>query len=855
MSETINIFNQMPHHYKNRNHNYKFDIRDDRVSRSPDCCGTPFRMPLNINRKTLECDNCIPNTKVLKDNHALYCCYDPYIFKKLNKNGIFDPKFIFDAHNVLYKNSKTYLLNTRSNFKSYKPLEGKPFTYPISLDPNNNNFLQCANATYKFTNFNHECNGAVSHKQRIARLKFNNAVAPYLYNYNVKCPNRNSNCFQSYYKNKEKDPQRCRPKRIKGKPQSCPQYILDDIAEEMIEDTIDTNDIKPLDDVYSNSTIQATIQISESLVTLVAVFSQAHHWSYKLDNDYYPTIVNEGNHVEIENVTYGNHVLLVYALDNDDSVLATDVVHFNVDYGIPPPDYEVIYYEYKLTDPLTGETRIVVVNDLQYQILKGVFEINYQNLVNNNMIKTLTLSNGETHQMTNLITNISLDTTNNLMVIQGNGIPNYIPKIAGFDVTNGWNDIANGHTFTEILLLEEGGINNPNGLSETNEIFKIPLTPQENPDGPSDTTLGTVGIALNGIPIYNPFENSQGEDAYGRIFSSCCGHPQQDGIYHYHKYPKCLRLMDDTFKTEKDKCDELDALISAGEHSPMIGVAIDGYPIYGPIGWVSVDASVAKDSKVLVSSYTGHYVENKPSLISGSGDLDECNGIFSPTPEFPSGVYHYVMSVEPMAGFSGKRVNRKINQYFAYDVRSVLTRHNINPSGWNDDEIYFNAIKNGFTITKQDATTIDIKGTSHVDILNYYYFIRNLYQDLNSNGLSSAGREFESMEATYPYTIVKLKGIPYVEQTAEPDPDNTTGANISVNVTVSNNSATINVTWTGGNHWQYQINNEALVSVFDGNSASVYGLTNGNYTCTVYVVNQNNDFMATDVTYFDINVY
>ena len=70
---------------------------------------------------------------------------------------------------------------------------------------------------YKFTNFNHESNGAVSHKQRIVRLKFNNAVAPYLYNYNVECSNRNPKCFQSYYKNKEKDPQRCRPKRIKGK--------------------------------------------------------------------------------------------------------------------------------------------------------------------------------------------------------------------------------------------------------------------------------------------------------------------------------------------------------------------------------------------------------------------------------------------------------------------------------------------------------------------------------------------------------------------------------------------------------------------------------------------------------------
>ena len=113
------------------------------------------------------------------------------------------------------------------------------------------------------------------------------------------------------------------------------------------------------------------------------------------------------------------------------------------------------------------------------------------------------------------------------------------------------------------------------------------------------------------------------------------------------------------------------------------------------------------------------------------------------------------------------------------------------------------------------------------------------------------------MECTYPYTIVKLKGIPYVEQTADPptDPDNTTGATISVNVTVSNNTATIDVTWTGGDHWQYQINNDAPVSVYTGNTTSVYGLTNGNYVCTVYVVNQNNDFLATDVTYFDINVY
>lgn len=46
-------------------------------------------------------------------------------------------------------------------------------------------------------------------------------------------------------------------------------------------------------------------------------------------------------------------------------------------------------------------------------------------------------------------------------------------------------------------------------------------------------------------------------------------------------------------------------------------MALDGYPIYGD------------------RSMTGALV--KPS------QLDACNGIFSATPEFPSGIYHYVL--------------------------------------------------------------------------------------------------------------------------------------------------------------------------------------------------------------------
>ena len=52
-------------------------------------------------------------------------------------------------------------------------------------------------------------------------------------------------------------------------------------------------------------------------------------------------------------------------------------------------------------------------------------------------------------------------------------------------------------------------------------------------------------------------------------FDSCCGHPDPQGRYHYHKYPVCIKS---PFKDPK------------GKHSPLIGYAFDGFPIYGPNG-------------------------------------------------------------------------------------------------------------------------------------------------------------------------------------------------------------------------------------------------------------------------------
>lgn len=112
---------------------------------------------------------------------------------------------------------------------------------------------------------------------------------------------------------------------------------------------------------------------------------------------------------------------------------------------------------------------------------------------------------------------------------------------------------------------------NPNRILKQNYRFLIPLRPQRG-DKPTPLPMGPIGVALNGIPFYNPY-NAHGKNAvegpFAEVFDSCCGHPDPLGRYHYHKYPVCLH---NPFKTKEKE----------GEHSPLIGYAFDGHPIYGP---------------------------------------------------------------------------------------------------------------------------------------------------------------------------------------------------------------------------------------------------------------------------------
>lgn len=96
-------------------------------------------------------------------------------------------------------------------------------------------------------------------------------------------------------------------------------------------------------------------------------------------------------------------------------------------------------------------------------------------------------------------------------------------------------------------------------------------------------------------------------------------------------------------------------------HSPIIGWAYDGNPIYGPYGYTSPSGGSVRE---MVSGYTKQISQGRPNPISSSGekiypdgffvedyqfnnsgDLDEHNGRFCVTPEFPNGTYAYFATI------------------------------------------------------------------------------------------------------------------------------------------------------------------------------------------------------------------
>lgn len=238
----------------------------------------------------------------------------------------------------------------------------------------------------------------------------------------------------------------------------------------------------------------------------------------------------------------------------------------------------------------------------------------------------------------------------------------------------------NAYVYVETQGLAEimGPCTNPGNPTGQDHIWKIPINPTENTGTKTEApNIASIGVLINGVAVYalsdaRSYSQSSGtstangdgiwnghayytegetlDDKYG-------GHPQQEGEYHSHAVPS--DLYEDAGTTV---------------HSPLVGWAWDGFPIYGPYAYSDpqdpngsivrmssgyelrdiTERKTLPDGTTLNANQYGPNVNNEWPLgvfiedyeYTAVGTLDEYNGRFCKTPEFPNGIYAYFVTME-----------------------------------------------------------------------------------------------------------------------------------------------------------------------------------------------------------------
>ena len=216
---------------------------------------------------------------------------------------------------------------------------------------------------------------------------------------------------------------------------------------------------------------------------------------------------------------------------------------------------------------------------------------------------------------------VTLSYTADVVTLKTNDIPNH-ERDAYYAVPNAGVVVPNAST-AKVMK---------DPTKAQNLSFKIPLHPQYLTTTTA-SPLGSIGLMISGSVLFNPYEgdgktvamssnflikDSQGNKAY--FVDHCSGHPTPNaGEYHYHALSACISKKVDT---------------TTGP-SHIEGLALDGFPIYGP-----------RDAK---------------GKVVPVANLDKCNGILSATPEFPKGIYHYVLPQTSNASSSIRCFHGKVD--------------------------------------------------------------------------------------------------------------------------------------------------------------------------------------------------
>jgi len=227
------------------------------------------------------------------------------------------------------------------------------------------------------------------------------------------------------------------------------------------------------------------------------------------------------------------------------------------------------------------------------------------------------------------------------------------------------------------MVFNMGKYANPGACSSKVYVYRLPRTPSIPVTKSVSPKIGAIGVLVNGIPMYG-LGDSKSWNGTGNVNNgsgiwnvevymgegvsldtALSAHPQQQGAYHSHAKPR--RLYQGT---------------PISQHSPIIGYAFDGYPVYGPYGY-STPSNTASAVTRMKSGYSlrsistrtslpysgtlsagqygppvngtypiGTYCEDYEWLSGNNGDLDIYNGRQCVTPEYPGGTYAYFVTID-----------------------------------------------------------------------------------------------------------------------------------------------------------------------------------------------------------------
>lgn len=235
--------------------------------------------------------------------------------------------------------------------------------------------------------------------------------------------------------------------------------------------------------------------------------------------------------------------------------------------------------------------------------------------------------------------------TATLRSLSANGLPNH--AVGTFPTSANPNAItaqtvSTSMTLTPALASASTSIDGP-GARLSYALNGVKFDPGTAGTCPGSATTAANCNLANGTDTWRI--EALGQSVFDFGVDANNAHVQPTGAYHYHGMPEGLLTAQ--------------GVSAASPRMTLVGWASDGFPVYARYCY-SEATNAASAVKTCRGSYTLDTTADagRPATswvplgafrsdwnyVAGSGDLDDCNGRFGVTPEFPAGIYYYMIT-------------------------------------------------------------------------------------------------------------------------------------------------------------------------------------------------------------------